>query len=94
MHKIFKSSVFCGGSLINPEKIEFFSDNTIVYKQNNILNHSQFSISLPIYNIISIDIFPKIFGNQIVIRSFNRSDIIANGFSDKQTKIIKSFITA
>lgn len=93
MHKIFKSSVLYGGNPINPEKIEFLSNNTIVYKQNNIFKEKLLSISFPLLNIVSIDVFPKILGNQIVIRSINRTDIIAKGFSDKQTRIIKKILS-
>ncbi len=91
MKKIFRSSFFRGGSILRPDIIEI-DDLYITYKKRKDHLLGKYSISIPVLNIVSIEIYKEIWGVQIIIKSYGKSVIIVKGFSLSTAKKIKKLI--
>lgn len=87
----FKSSVMNGGSLLHPESIEIDETFVTLRKKRGPFSGIK-SISIPILNIINVEVSPKTTGADILIESFAKRQIEGRGFSPSAARKIESLL--
>lgn len=88
---VFKSSPFYGGHLFKVDTIEINSE-TITLQRGYYFNKIHYSISIPITNIVYIEINNHKIGAEILIQSFSSNYIMSKGYSISNAKMIKQLI--
>lgn len=82
----FRSNLFYGGDLLTGDLIEI-NGKTITLKRNRWFFHEYYSISIPLANIINVQIRKHGSGADIKVESHSKNLIISKGY--KYTSALK-----
>lgn len=88
---VFKSSPFYGGHFLKGDTIEINSE-TITLQRGYYFNKFHYSISMPITNVVYIEINNHKLGAEILIQSFSSNYIMSKGYSISSARKIKQLI--
>lgn len=86
-----KYAIFKGGNIWNKEILEIDGQN-VTYIRRKFSFCDTFYTSIPITNIVSVDIFNGLTGSSITIRSFGSIYIEAKGFTTSNAKQIRRLL--
>jgi hypothetical protein len=87
----FKSSIVNGGLPFTPDVIEIDDTYVTIKKRKTPLSALQ-TVSIPLRNIVNIQILKSGFGTNILIESFSKSSILGKGFSVSKSMKIKNLL--
>jgi len=91
LKKQFKSTIFTGGDIFKPESIEL-DETHVTFRKKNQMFTKTYSISIPILNVVSVQLNTELLGYSIIIETFAKNTIIAKGFSYSDARKIKKLI--
>jgi hypothetical protein len=87
----FRSNLFYGGELLTGDMIEI-TGKTITLKRNRWFFHEYYSISIPLTNIINVQISKHGSGAEIKVESHSKNLIISKGYKYSSACKIKQLI--
>jgi hypothetical protein len=87
----FKSSIVNGGLPFTPDVIEIDDTYVTIKKRKTPLSALE-TVSIPLRNIVNIQILKSGFGTNILIESFSKSSILGKGFSVSKSMKIKNLL--
>jgi hypothetical protein len=87
----FKSSVINGGSLLHPESIEIDESFVTLRKKKGPFSGIK-SVSIPILNIVNVEVSSKATGADILIESLAKRQIEGRGFSSSSARKIERLL--
>lgn len=88
--RVFNSRVLNGGGLIHRERLEI-SGEYVRYKKHSWFKHDNHSITIALKNIIAMEIFPRVHGVNVILKT-NERTISCRGLTRKRANEIKRLI--
>ncbi|MCF8230923.1 MAG: hypothetical protein K9J27_01945 [Bacteroidales bacterium] len=88
--EVFYSRILNGGGLVHHERLEV-SEEHIRYERRSRINHHSYSVSIPLRSIIAMEIYPRMYGVNVIIKTKERT-ITCRGLSRKRATKIKALI--
>jgi len=87
----FKSAISRGGSVLTPDVI-IVDNDSVTYKKRNKYLINVNTITVPISKISSVELNTRLWGTDIIIKSFGAGEIIGKKFTKSDAKEIRRLI--
>lgn len=89
--EVFKTSFYFGGNMLVYDIIEIDNEKVIMRRMRYLLG-AFYSVSIPLSNVVHVDVCKRERGAEILIESYTHSHIVSKGYSLASAHKIKKLI--
>lgn len=78
--KVFRTNFYYGGKLLAYDTIEIMNEKITMYRKKYFFG-AFFSVSIPLENVVHVDVCKRVRGAEILIESYTKNHIVSKGYS-------------